>query len=1064
MAPGQSRHHHIIAARLAHSLGPVSQRQLAMRRHNSRATRPPPRQETPQQSNHDDEEEDAASDTDNDFIGDMSYQQDSFSTAGFDNDLQKNKSPSPEPQPLDLEEITELAPRTTVAPQESSEDDLIDEEEAFLEEAIQHIALPEEDFLEAILDADVESMPIIDTPWERDSMPPPPRRPSTVPTLSEEDDSEPVSHARTEENIDPLLFALGIWCERNSISRSQYSSLLEVLNLVKDVTVFETLPKTIEALNKRAVSHLPLLAQRRKEISVIAEKLPTISLHRNTVCAPACFSILRVINQSNIWGGQCDAEHIGRVSCVGNDFSSKATEKGAVTLQIAAYNDTSKLPAQFASAVAALKTHFTPREMVSAEDRLHYILKKDLIHHIPQFTVNYTFETGITNCSISKVFLPESQIRRVVNFERGEITPACQSHPPRGELELQVYGRQHFQLHAGNTISLQFLTFIDSFGLYRNMYRSLLGVYIILASLNLRQRSRRVNIFPLTLGSHASKFDDALSSIAGIAELDKGAELTINNEKKWVVAFTHGFLGDMPQQNRNSDFLEQDAEKGCRCCVCPKAEKADLDFDVIKKGRYHHHTFLLRQHASTLNKTQQKSPLHHLKSWRMQELERKHVDPNFLRATRSEFREEIASLHLDTLETVTYAFAAIAKSTAAVMAPAMTIEDRRGMMNFIKLRRKLYQKLCRAATAAGQESPSPIPSQLSDSTEVATPGAELFDNEFEELGEDLAPQSIAKKSTTFLRWIAQPNVHQGLHIHSLASEYATAFNCNVLQGEDQHRIYKSWATSLNGRSVEKVLLYRENIQQTIRLCLNDASETSDNLATEMVRKLAASYPTLVASLLPVSRDEDMEEESVLELKSDTLDRKHVASKYVQRSFVSFVLRLPILPRDITYDGQFGIKLIKAYRDDYDIPFVTGFGKSLLQWFQRFSWSDPVTEHRSTLNVGNFFQIIGGDVVRFDPGFLHETRPGERRLLAIVTEVEMSQQKDVITSLETFQLLGSQRIVGLPRIGSKPLYIISLSAEQRNQPLERGNREWFEEGTERIEGGELLFCDWEIGFM
>jgi hypothetical protein len=150
------------------------------------------------------------------------------------------------------------------------------------------------------------------------------------------------------------------------------------------------------------------------------------------------------------------------------------------------------------------------------------------------------------------------------------------------------------------------LCFVDGFGLYCNMYRSLMGVYLTLASMNLRQRSRRANMFPLTLGPHGSNFSDVISSIVGLAQLDKGIEIEINGEKKFVCVYILAFTGDMPQQQENSGFKRQSANRGCRSCLVEEWNRGDLGFDIVLQGRYHYHVTALRDYGRTLTSTQYK--------------------------------------------------------------------------------------------------------------------------------------------------------------------------------------------------------------------------------------------------------------------------------------------------------------------------------------------------------------------------------------------------------------------------------------------------------------------------
>jgi hypothetical protein len=93
---------------------------------------------------------------------------------------------------------------------------------------------------------------------------------------------------------------------------------------------------------------------------------------------------------------------------------------------------------------------------------------------------------------------------------------------------------------------------MDGFGLYCNMYRSMMGMYMILAGL-----SRRCNVLPLTLGPHGSNMEDIVSTIESI--LHKGVEVKIYEKTVRLVSFVLAFVGDLPQQQANS----QNMRRGC---------------------------------------------------------------------------------------------------------------------------------------------------------------------------------------------------------------------------------------------------------------------------------------------------------------------------------------------------------------------------------------------------------------------------------------------------------------------------------------------------------------------
>lgn len=74
---------------------------------------------------------------------------------------------------------------------------------------------------------------------------------------------------------------------------------------------------------------------------------------------------------------------------------------------------------------------------------------------------------------------------------------------------------------------LPLIIFIDAFGLYRNSYRSLIGVYFIIAAMNSRERNRRANMFLLTLSPYSSNFADVVEAVRLLVSLDRGIEVLI---------------------------------------------------------------------------------------------------------------------------------------------------------------------------------------------------------------------------------------------------------------------------------------------------------------------------------------------------------------------------------------------------------------------------------------------------------------------------------------------------------------------------------------------------------
>lgn len=146
-------------------------------------------------------------------------------------------------------------------------------------------------------------------------------------------------------------------------------------------------------------------------------------------------------------------------------------------------------------------------------------------------------------------------LRRIVNFTPSgylAITLLCLNYLIRSELKIQAFGRRQIEsldlrISGRTTMLLPLITFIDTFGLYRNSYRSLIGIYFIIVAMNSRERNRRANMFPLTLSLHSSNFADVVDTVRLLASLDRGIEVLILGQGiVLLVAFILAFLSNMP--------------------------------------------------------------------------------------------------------------------------------------------------------------------------------------------------------------------------------------------------------------------------------------------------------------------------------------------------------------------------------------------------------------------------------------------------------------------------------------------------------------------------------------
>jgi hypothetical protein len=200
-------------------------------------------------------------------------------------------------------------------------------------------------------------------------------------------------------------------------------------------------------------------------------------------------------------------------------------------------------------------------------------------------------------------------IQQLWCFKTSSLIPLCHTHPIRVKLEIATYGWNMFERwddKEDEVISCPILVFIDGFGLYRNSYRSLIGVYAIVAGLTAEDQNRQANVFPLTLSPHGSNFDDTVKSFGSLGALDRGLRACINGNERTLVVPTLCYVGDMPQQDKNSGFRGPKAHKFCRFCyigeqaVKLKDPNAVLHFDIVTHGRYHYQVMEMRREISGL--------------------------------------------------------------------------------------------------------------------------------------------------------------------------------------------------------------------------------------------------------------------------------------------------------------------------------------------------------------------------------------------------------------------------------------------------------------------------------
>lgn len=97
--------------------------------------------------------------------------------------------------------------------------------------------------------------------------------------------------------------------------------------------------------------------------------------------------------------------------------------------------------------------------------------------------------------------------------------------------------------------SMSLMIFIDDFDLFRNAYRFLMSIYVILASMTLTKRNRRANVFSITLESHELELSNVINAISlSLTQLDREIFTQIEDDETILLCvYILTFINDLSQ-------------------------------------------------------------------------------------------------------------------------------------------------------------------------------------------------------------------------------------------------------------------------------------------------------------------------------------------------------------------------------------------------------------------------------------------------------------------------------------------------------------------------------------
>ncbi len=461
-----------------------------------------------------------------------------------------------------------------------------------------------------------------------------------------DDVNTPIMPARPAKiDISDFCLALGMWCDKEGVKRRAYAGLLQVLKLL-NVPEIDKLPNRLSTLQSWSRRQLPLPAIHSAKIPVQSNKQPTGltkptegKVHfldaRVMINMILCSSIQMDFHtgmadivdsphefwHSNSWGssirtcgndfvkyrdespiipsdiveysceedlcGLSHAFHCGQVVFFGRDKRQQSQTQGKVILKIRTLiaNDE--------------RTPDVPSSFTIADNE--YLLIEDFVREIsPKNVVSRRLDIAFPrNQDQETRFL----INHILNVSRRSLRKSNLAAPVRGELELKAFGREWLISNLNHKVlSFPLVVFIDEFGLYRNVYHSVSGIYAMPAALCGLERQKSKNAFTLALGPHGAELKDVLGCLqTGLKNIDRGCFLTINGEQTFVWAPVVAFLGDMKQQQASAGFLSPRATFSCRFCDTGFQDRGNLRRDIVSHGRYHHDVLALRQQSLTIN-------------------------------------------------------------------------------------------------------------------------------------------------------------------------------------------------------------------------------------------------------------------------------------------------------------------------------------------------------------------------------------------------------------------------------------------------------------------------------
>lgn len=129
---------------------------------------------------------------------------------------------------------------------------------------------------------------------------------------------------------------------------------------------------------------------------------------------------------------------------------------------------------------------------------------------------------------------------------------------------------------------------------------------------------------------------------------------------------------------------------------------------------------------------------------------------------------------------------------------------------------------------------------------------------------------------------------------STIEEYRLPININVLIREDKHQAFKKQIYTTNYRNLEKDLLLKENLRQSLRLLLVEAFLYNNLITIQLAKDLYVEYLSLFLPLLFSSKQRDLlrADAEAKDNEEDELDSILSSNIYILTQALQVVFRHP----------------------------------------------------------------------------------------------------------------------------------------------------------------------------